>query len=347
MAAKQPPAPGLALSVCGETVDFNMVYNAPLDLAGRRVALGPYLTFLAKGSDLGGFRTKAYRYVRTTVENIVNDTLLYQQAKREGGDKLDEGVQKAAQNVWREFVLQHGGNDAAAEEALKAQGLDRKEFLKQQKRQILTHYLVSLRLRSDQPISHKELVEAYERMKDQLFVIKPRVTFRSIDIQPSRLQLTDLGADRSEQARQLANRLLAYIHAGQDIAALASQYSHGPMANNGGLWDAVDPCSLAEPYDRLAKMAMDMEVGQVRGPIELGGQVFILALVDKQRPGYLLLDQVQEQVQQQILRERRRRAQEQLQNELAERAKVGQIEGFVEAFIQELYRRSEADHAGA
>lgn len=343
MAAKQKPLSQLTLSVCGETIGFDNVYNAPIELAGRRVALGPYLSFLAKGVDLETFKTKAYKQVRSAVENMVYDTLLYQQAKREGGDKLNEGVQRATQHVWREFVLDNGGNEAAAEETLKKQGLDRKQFLEQQKRQILTQYLVSLRLKADQAISHKELVEAYNRIKDQAFVIRPRVTFRSIDIQPSRLQLVDLGTDRLEQARALAKQLLDRIRQGEDFASLANQYSHGPMAAEGGLWASVDPCALAQPYDQLAQIAMDMEVGQVKGPIEISGEVFIITLEYKQQPGYLPLEQVQERVQQQILRERRRAAQEQLQAELAERAKVGQIDGFVQGFLSELYRRSQGN----
>lgn len=341
LAARQKPLADLSLSVCGDTITYETLYNAPMQVAGKRVTLGPYVGFIAGSADLETFKTKVRAQVRTALEGLIYDTLLYQQAKREGGKQLNEGVDKTAQMLWRQFVLENGGDEAAAEDVLKKQGLDRKQFNEHRKREILTYYLVSLRLKSDQPVSHRELVETYSRVKDRQFTIKPRLTFRTIQIQPSMLQITDPNGDRLQQARGIATKLMDRLAQGEDFARLANEYSHDPMASNGGLWASVDPCSLQGPYDRIAWIAMRLDPGQTKGPIEIGADVFIVKLEDKQEPGYLPLEQVQIQVQEQILRDRRRKAQEQLQAELAERAKVGQIDGFVEAFLAEVYRRSQ------
>jgi len=338
-AARQKPIPPPMLAVSGETITFDSIYNAPV--AGRRIRLGPYLTMMARNSDLETFREAAPREVRASLENLIHETLLYQQAKREGGDKVEEGLNKAADREWREYVVQHGGNEATAEKALQEEESDRKGFRESRKRLILTRYLLSLRLPANQPISHKEMVEAYNRMRDTVFVIKPKLTFRSIDIQPSRRPLADLSLDRYGQTLQLAKDLMAKLAAGEDFAALAKQYSGDPMAASGGLWDFVDPCSLVEPYDALAAKAMALPIGQVEGPIELRGHVFILRVEAKQEPGYEPLANVQDKVAEQIQHDRYQEAQQQLMAELADRAKVGQTEDFVNGCVAEILRRSQ------
>lgn len=339
-AARLKPVPPPMLAVSGETITFDSVYNAPL--ASRKVRLGPYLTRMARTSDLQTFREEAFKEVRASLGILIDDTLLYQQARREGGDRIQEGLDKVADREWREFVVQNGGDEAAAERVLQEAGSSRTEFRELRKRAILTQYLLSLRQPADEPISHKEMVEAYNRMKDTDFAIKPRLTFRSIDIQPSRLQLADLSMDRYTQALALATDLMAKLGAGEDFAALARQYSGDPMAPSGGLWDSVDPNSLAEPYDSLAVRAMALPIGRVEGPVEIRGHVFILRVEARQEPGHRPLADVQDRVAEQIRRVRREQAQSRLDAELAERAKVGQTEEFVSRCVDEIYRRSQA-----
>ena len=338
--AKQKPVPPPALAVSGETITVDMVYNSPKDLAGRQILLGPYLTGMARGSDWDEFRDSASKDVRTSLESMIYNTLLYQQAKREGGTKMKDGLEKAADRIWREFMVEHGGDAASAEDALRKMGIDRKEFKERRKREILTHYLISLRFPSDRPIGHKELAEYYNRMKAEQFVIKPRLTFRLIDIQPSKLKLTDPTVDRSEQARQVAEDLTAKLAAGEDFSQLARQYSHDPMASSGGLWNSVDPQSLAEPYDAVAAKASELPIGQVDGPLDIKGHQFIVRLEARQEQGYQPLEKVQYKIENQIRRDRYRQAQEKLEAELAERAKVGKTEEFVNGCVAELYRRS-------
>ena len=338
--AKQKPVPPPMLAVSGETITVDTIYNFRKDLGAKRIPLGLYLATVAENSDEERFKNVARPEIQAALETLIYDTLLYQKAKREGGDKMKDGLDKAADRIWREFVVEHSGNEAAAEEALRQMGIDRKEFKELRKRQILTHYLVSLKFPADQPVSHLEMVGYYNHDKDKDFVIKPRLTFRLIDIQPGRLQLTDLTLDRYDQARQLSKDLMARLAAGGDFGQLAQQYSHDPMAGSGGLWNSIDPESLAEPYDALAAKAANCPIGQVDGPIELKGHLFIVRLEAKQEQGYQPLDKVQAKIEEEIRNDRYRQAQDQLQADLAERAKAGQTEAFVNGCVEEIYRRS-------
>jgi len=340
--AKQKPVPPPMLAVSGETLTVDTIRN--YRAGGTGSTLGDHLTYVAQNTDPDRFREVASKQIRTTLDNLIDETLLYQQAKREGGDKMKDGLAKAADQEWRRFVLEHGGDEAAAEEALRKlpTPTDRKGFKDQNKRMILVRYLVSLRLPMDQPVSHREMVEVYHRMKDKEFAIKPRLTFRLIDIQPGGLQLTDLTMDRHAQAQQMARNVMDKLATGEDFGELARQYSHDPMASSGGLWSSVDPQSLADPYDGLAAKAAGLAVGQVEGPIEMKGHLFIVRLEGRQEQGYQPLDQVQAKIEDRIRADRYRQAMDKIEADLAERAKVGQTTEFINGCVEEILRRSKA-----
>ena len=336
--AKQKPVPPPAMAVSGETITVDTIYNY------RKGTFSEYLKKLALNSDWDTFKEVATKQIKAVLDNMIDEILLYQQAKREAGDKkkMEEGLDKATNSEWRRYVVEHGGDEATAEEALRKENIDRKEFDEKNRRAILISTLVSLRFPKDQPVSHREVVDYYNRMKDREFAVKPRLTFRLIDIQPARLQLTDLTMDRHAQAMELADDLMARLVAGEDFGQLARQYSHDPMAGSGGLWSSIDPQSLADPYDALAAKIEALPMGIVEGPIEIQGHVFIVRLEDSQEQGYQPLEEVQSRIEARIRSNRIKQAQDKLEAELAERAKVGQTGPFVEGCVAEIYRRSKA-----
>ncbi len=91
--------------------------------------------------------------------------------------------------------------------------------------------------------------------------------------------------DRREQALALAKDLYSQLEAGADFAELAKHHSHGFSANAGGLWKARDPKTLAQPYDILGQACAKLDPGQIAGPIEARGHVFVLKLEAKQQSG--------------------------------------------------------------
>jgi parvulin-like peptidyl-prolyl isomerase len=80
---------------------------------------------------------------------------------------------------------------------------------------------------------------------------------------------------------------LAKARAGEDFAGLAKQYSHGPLAAVGGkmMPVTVGAGSLAKPYDVLEAAAIQMQPGELKGPIENEGHLFIVKLTDYQAGG--------------------------------------------------------------
>jgi hypothetical protein len=342
--ARKKPTPPTTLIVSGESITVNDIEDLPLPYLGQTVVLGDYLNTLAQSAPtLEDFEKVARPPIEITVERRIWNILLYQKAKSDAGEpeKVDEGLEKSMKRVWREYVVKHGGNDAEATLILKEEeGLTKKQYLENQKREMLSAIYLESRFRREQPISHIELLDYYGRMREEHFQIKPRLTMRLIDLQPARLKLADPTLDRRSQALALAKDLIRQLEEGADFGDLAKQHSHGVMARLGGLWPSRDPASLAPPYDELAEVAQELDVGQVSAPIVVAGHVFIVRLEEKQQAGYYALEDVQDRIEQQILQDRQAQVMAELDAEIAERAQVGNIDQFVQYAIEVLYRRS-------
>ncbi len=333
-------AGGLVLMVGGETLSSDEVINVPLPLKGRLVTPVEHFKPLAQVSDPNQFKERARGQLEEILIDKISDMLLYQYAKKQAGDGVDEALQKAAENEYRKFVLDFGGDQAKADESLEKKGMDKKRFIDEQKRKILTDSYVMTKLPTNTPITHDELRSCYDRMKDKSFAKVARITFRLIDIQPARLALTDPKADRERLAEELAARLLARIESGEDFGALAKQYSHGEWKEFGGLWRPVQPASLAAPYDALGAQAEKIETGQVAGPIVVKGHVFIMKLEEKQSAGYEPFENVQEQVEQQVAFERRKEVFERLNAEIMRQAKLGRTDKFIDFCLEQIYKKA-------
>jgi len=337
--AKKKPLPADVLAVSSEKVTVNDVAESPMPYGGGIVPLDGFLAPVAQRSDPNRFKTLAVPTIEESVENKITDILLYQKAKKEAADNVDEVLEKAAERRWREFILENGGDEAVAEEKLRSNNITREQFKESNKRMILSQYHAESKVPSDRPISHKELIEAYEKLKDARFLKKPVITFSLIDIQPQKLQVADPTVDRTAKARLLAEELTEQLKQGMDFYELAKAYSHGIMRQQGGRWRPRDPESLAPPYDVLAAVAESMDAGQTSKPIEARDHIFIMKLEDKQKPEYLPFNQVQPQLENYIVQQRRKKATDALFAELSDQAAAGKIDGFVDICADEIYSR--------
>jgi len=340
--ARTKPVPVSTLLVSSEEVTAEEVVSSPVvrSIGDTPVPLESYLSPVAEGTDPNEFKTLARPQIENTVDTQIANIILYQKAKTEaGGEKIDEAMEKAAEKEWREFVLRHEGNEAEADKALLEANMTREQFKEFHKRESLSQYHVFSQVPSDRPISHRKLIEYYEKMKDEFFALKPKITFRIIDIQPEKLELTDMTLDQTEQALTVAKDLYAQLEAGADFAELAREHSHGFSRAAGGLWKERDPKTLAQPYDVLGQACAKLEPGQITGPIEARGHVFVLKLEAKQESGYQSLAEVQAQVQAAIIRDWRLEANEKLNEELEERAAAGQTDDFIDVCAEQIYQK--------
>jgi parvulin-like peptidyl-prolyl isomerase len=323
----------MVLSVNGELITVNEVISGQLDELRPMAEKGDYLDF----------RRNARPLIEQSITNRISNIVLYQKAKKEMKEGIDEQLDKAADTEVRQFLAGFNGNYADAEKAIKKMGMDWKSFREYQKKLILVQYFLSEELKDKRPITYTEMRQYYENAKDEQFHTQAMVQFRVIDIMPAKLKLdvNDPNLTRDEAAKRLVTTVMEKLKAGEDFGALAKQYSYDPVrAPLGGLWTPVGVGSLASPYDVLEAAAVKLEPGQVAEPIETKDHIFILKLESKRAESYEPFEKVQHNVEMSIKYQRRKDAVDKLTTKLMAQADVGDKNTFLELCLQKAYQQA-------
>jgi len=320
---------GFVLVVGGETITSDEIITEPLLDHFRPIA---------QKSSFEQFKKQARPELEQIIAARVSNILLYQQAKRDTGVDIEDALEKATEAEVRKFVAGFKGDYAKAEQALKQMGMDWRSFREYQKKMILSQDYIRRLLPEYRPITYSELVNCYNEMKGEFFAIPAMITFRLIDIQIPKLEVTDPNRSRLEQARALASELVERLQKGEDFGELAKQYSHGHTASFGGLWQPVQPQSLAKPYDILAAEADKMKPAQIAGPIEAGEHIFIMKLEEKRPKSFEPLENVQKEVEAKIIFDRREKAVDEFSSKLVQQAALNERDRFVDFCLEKIYR---------
>jgi len=333
-------AGGLVLMIGGETLTSDEIVETRTQLNGMYVSPMEYFGPIAKANEFEQFKERAKGQLEEILMDKISNILLYQHAKRQAGENINEGLEKAAQNEYRKFVLNFGGDQARADDELKRNQMDKKSFIEQRKKAILIEWYVASKSPEKSPVTYRELMDCYNRIKDKYFARAAKIRFRLIDIQPDRLEATDPNEDPWNLGKERANKLLELIKSGEDFGKLAKQFSHGDWREFGGLWRPVQPSSLAAPFDILAVEAEKMEPGQVAGPIVTRQHIFIMKLEEKQIAGYERFEQVQDLVEERILLDRRKEDIDKVNAGIKLEAKLSRTDKFVDFCLEKIYRIS-------
>ncbi|MBC8379024.1 MAG: peptidylprolyl isomerase [Planctomycetes bacterium] len=289
---------------------------------------------LAEKSDAETFLSQALPDIRETLRNKVTDVLLYQEARKTAPEDIDEKISKAVESEIARFVAGYGNNYALAENAIKRMGMDWKSFREYEKKLILTQSYISSTVKEEKRFAYRDLLDYYESVKAEQFSKPGFVEFSIIDIDPGNLTAEQAAADRIEE-------VLAKLDTGEDFAEVAKQYSHGPFAAMGGKLEPVslDSGSLAEPYGTLAKEAQRMQPGQIIGPIEILGHLFVLKLDQLELGESKSFEEVQHLVEQQLQFLNRQKQYLELVQKLIAKADFVQLEQFSQFCALEAYNR--------
>jgi len=321
---------GLVLVVSGETVTSDEI-TAPL--------IEHFRPIVQRG-DFERFKEQVRPQLERVLVTRISNILLYSQAKRQAGEDIDEALERLAEVEVRKFIVSFGGDYARAQQALKQDGMDWASFKEYQKKMILSQHYIALQLPEQKPVTYSDLIDCYNRMRDELFTTPSKIRLRLIDIQLDKLQIEDPNEGRQQLARELANELVARIRTGEDFGELAKQYSHGHRRMFGGLWKQLEPGSLAESYGILAAEAERIEPGRIAGPIEAGEHIFIMKLVEKRTKSVEPFEKVQSQVEAKIKFDRRKEAVDELTVKLIRQAELGDKDAFIDFCLQKIYRMS-------
>jgi len=144
-------------------------------------------------------------------------------------------------------------------------------------------------------------VETYYLEHKDDFKEEDRVKLRMI-------VLTNAPETDTTSTRKLAEEILAKLNDGASFADLASIYSQGSQARQGGEWDWVEKSVLRK---ELADVAFSLKPGQKSGVIETPGAFYIMLVEDKHEARVMPLPEVRDQVEKLLLQKEQTRLMQQ------------------------------------
>ncbi|GAI50765.1 unnamed protein product, partial [marine sediment metagenome] len=192
----------------------------------------------------------------------------------------------------------------------------------------------------ESPVTYRDLLQAYNDMKEEFFTVPAKLEFALIDIELAKLESADPNETAEQIGKELAGELIEHLRGGEDFGKLAKRYSHGHRASFGGVWEPVQPESLAKPYDILAVEAEKIQPGRIAGPIEAGGHIFIMKLIDKQAGTVEPFEKVQKQLEAKIDFDRRKKAFDEFGARLVQQAQMGNKDEFINFCLRKIYTLS-------
>lgn len=324
------PSGGLVLSIDSEAITADEIINPVRQQIGE----------IAAQTDYEQFRGKVKPMLGNVLIQKIGDIRLYEKAKAALPENVDEEIiDKIIEQEIQRFIAQYGGDYAAAEKVLKSMGTTWKDFYQFQRRSLLVQSFISEEIKVDKPVTHSELLEYYNRMKDEYFTKEGQLEFRLIDLEVAKFaDANNPGANAEQKAKELAARISERIKKGEDFGELARQYSNDPAAKNGGLWRPIRPGSLAEPYDAIEKAIEKMDIGQTSEPVAAEGHIFIVKLENKQAPSCKTFEQVQGDVEVRMMYENRRKRVDDMMGKIISQVDLSYADGFLEYCTQKAWR---------
>jgi len=327
-----PSGDSMVLAVHSETISSDEI------LTITEQALKP----AAAQMNEADFNAQARPFVRDIIRGKITDILLYQQARRTAPDTIDDMLDKAVESEVNRFVASYGNDYALAERKIKEMGMDWRSFKAHQKKLIMTQSYLSSTLKGKKRFSQQQLRNYYARNKDEMFCRKGEVGFSLIAIWPEDIPANQVakGETLLFTAKQIVDKLLKDIENGADFAELAKQY-HGDLAAIGGKILPVEPGThtLPEPYNSLEAEALQMQPGQVKGPIETDGHLFVLKLDTLVVADCKSFNEVKQLIEWKLLDQHNQQQYKELVNKLVMNTDLAEMDRFTEFCVNLAYRR--------
>lgn len=204
----------------------------------------------------GGFSSKKReKYRPQAFEKMIEKELFYQEAVKRGLQSDEEMI--AAE---REKTIQRLGGEQKFKIALKNVGLTDEQYQQTLRKKQLVKRFISIEINAKARPADEEIKDYYRRNKQRF--MRPearRLRHILISVQP------EASAEERKLKKAQAQEVIDRINAGEDMAAVAWNYSMGPYRVKGGDMGLVHRGRL---YPDLEKEVFKLQPGKLSGIIE-------------------------------------------------------------------------------
>ncbi len=218
------------------------------------------------------------------LQQLVDRTLLYQEAAKHPVKDLDAQVDKEYQGIKARFP-----NEEAFQKALEGENLTEEELKGLIGQQVLVRSYVETQIQPGVKVSDEDVRKFYDDNKDK-FATPAQVRASHILLRfPPDASDADKAALR-EKAAALQKRAAA----GEDFAALAKENSEDPgSAANGGDLGFFTRERMVKPF---ADAAFALDVGQVSDVVETRFGYHVIKVTDRKEASERSFDEVKDQI---------------------------------------------------
>ncbi len=247
----------------------------------------------------GGFSSKKRAKHRPkALEKMIEMELFYQEAKNRGL-KIEKGVLEKE----RKKTVERTGGEKKFKAALKRAGLTDKQYMEKLGKMHLVRRITTIEIKEKAEVSDEEVEEHYNENREKFKMPETRkITHILVAVKPEASK--EDKKIKMERAREVIDK----INAGEEMSALAWNYSDGPYRVKGGDLGFVHQGRLEK---ELEKEAFALEVGRLSGVIETRYGYHIVRVEDVMPPAQLSLEEAAEGIEKKLTGENEKRLHEQ------------------------------------
>jgi len=251
-----------------------------MDRAASRIAA------LDPETPLGERQDASEEILNETLQLIIEEHLLVAEGERVL--KLNAGLAKRIDKSVSEQLEKErlaAGGAVAFREALAQKGLRYADYVKRVRLRMVRDLVLYRYVVSDISVSPDELLDFYRKNLDR-FREPAQVKYRQIFVRNRKYESRD-------KAQEMAEYLIGLLRKQHDFAKLAVEYSDGPHAADGGLWDFTRRGVRPKPIDDLL---FSLPVAEVGGPVETEIGFTILKLVERTSARTVPFEEAQQKI---------------------------------------------------
>jgi parvulin-like peptidyl-prolyl isomerase len=211
------------------------------------------------------FQQKLNELLNDSLEQLVERQLILHSFDTEGY-KLPES---AIDDVVADRIHEQYGDRVTLMKTLQARGMTFEQFRKQVREQYITSALRNQNVQREVIISPTKVVDYYQSHLDS-FQLEDQVKLRMI-------VLNKTAADDTNTVK-LAREIQAKIKEGASFGEMATIYSQGSQAHEGGDWGWVERSVLRK---ELGDVAFSLAAGQTSEAIDTADAIYLMQVEDK------------------------------------------------------------------
>jgi len=223
------------------------------------------------------------------LNRMIDDILIEQEAARLGIKIPDEDVTGAIENILAQKNLTM--NDF--EKILEKEGMSLEGYKKEVKTQMIRSKVVRRELRTAIAVTDEEIGEYYIKHRAE-YEGQQAVRIKQIVL----LFPEKLDDDIKQKLKGDMEAILKRLKAGEPFDKLASQFSQGPTAKQGGDIGFVER-GIMPP--EMEKIAFALEPGQISDVIESPAGFTIITVTDKRGAGTRMIESVRDEIKDKLL----------------------------------------------